>query len=365
MIFTVFIFIGILGALVLVHELGHFLMAKRAGIRVEEFGIGFPPRIIGRRVGETLYSLNIVPLGGFVRIFGEEGEGRGDPRSFVSKPVPVRLSILLAGVVMNFLFASLLFSFNFSQGLPTTYDEELLDSHAEYRDIKVQIVGVRPESPAEEAGIQMGDTVREVSGRDGFSVRISTAEDLISTVDMHLGEEIRLHLSRGKEEFSVLVVPRLSPPEGEGAMGVLLERTALVSYPWYLALFKGIEFSFKVLSTIISAFWAMFADFVMRGVISPDAAAGPVGIAVLTSRFAKLGFFYLVQFTALLSLNLAIINAIPFPALDGGRAFFVIIETIKGSPLSAKFERRAHAVGFAILILLIVLITIKDIARYL
>lgn len=375
MLLTIIVFILILGVLIFAHEFGHFILAKRAGIRVDEFGFGFPPRIFGIKKGETIYSLNLIPLGGFVRIFGEEGPERGrrrklkrrkdEKRAFYNKSIGKRAIIIAAGVIMNLILAGLLLSLVHGVGVPTIVEEGQTGA---YRDIQIQIVGVASDSPAAEAGIRMGDTINELKVKfpptadQPLAEKVNELEDVSKFVAVHVGEEITLVIRRGNEVLEKTLTPRVSPPEGEGAMGIAMAKVGTRSYPWHSAIWQGFKTTGRLTATFVILFYQLLKNLIIRGVFIGE-VAGPVGIAVLVSQVTKLGFVYILQFTAILSINLAIINAIPFPALDGGRLLFLGIEKIKGSPVSPKVERAIHAAGFALLIALMVLVTFRDIVK--
>ena len=355
---TVLLFIGILALLIVAHEWGHFIVARKSGIRVDEFGFGFPPKMLSVKKGQTEYSLNLIPLGGFVKIHGEDGEGQGDPDSFTSRPVPVRIAVVLAGVTMNFLLAAVLLSFGFWYGLPRAVDE-----HTGYdvRNAKVTILQVTPGSPASQAGIKIGDAIVGASF-------LSTQEDISEVkaaqeyINAHRGQEFTLVLERGSERLEKQVTPRTEVPPQEGALGVVLEKTGIVSYPWYLAIKEGVQTTGEMTWTFLKTFYTIIAHLVSEGKLVAD-IAGPVGIGALTYQVTQLGFSYIIQFAAILAINLAIINSLPFPALDGGRFVFLLIEGIKGSPVSRRFEYIAHAAGFALLILLMVVVTVRDVVK--
>ena len=362
MFIAVLVFVAILAILILVHEFGHFLVAKRANARVEEFGIGFPPRIFGIKRGETIYSLNLFPIGGFVKIYGEDGEKKSDSRSFASKSIGTRALIISAGVVMNVLLAVVLLSWGHFIGLPQVIDGKEVGS--DFKNISVRIAAVAENSPASEAGIQIGDVVRSMSAGEDEIPDVKNIEDVQSFTNTHIEETIILTITRGKEIFKKEVLPRVSPPEGEGPIGFAMIKTGDVSYPFYLAPIKGIESTFFLVSGTLKAFGNIFLDLVKTGQFKGE-LAGPIGIAVLTGQVQKMGFIFLLQFMALISVNLAIINIFPFPALDGGRLLFLGIEKLKGSPVNQKYEKIAHTVGFALLIFLMIVITVRDIGRFL
>lgn len=360
MLLTIIVFILILGLLIFAHELGHFISAKKAGVKVEEFGFGFPPRIFGVKKGETTYSLNAIPLGGFVKLFGEEGEENRSQsqKAFYNKPIWKRAIILVMGVVMNLVVAVILLSIVHMLGVPTFVEQ---GQEAEYRNIQIQIIETAKDSPAENAGIKVGDAIVSLFFASD-KIQITEIEDVQKFVAFHLGQEISMEIKRGNETIIKSITPRVNPPAEQGALGIAMSKTGLVSYPWYKAILKGFETTGKLAVTMVSMFWMLIKTLLLQGKMIAD-VAGPVGIAVLTSQVVHLGWVYVLQFAAILSINLAIINILPFPALDGGRLLFLLIEKIKGKPVKFKTERFAHALGFMILIGLMIIITLRDVVK--
>jgi len=381
--FTVIVFILILGLLVFVHELGHFVVARRNGVAAEEFGFGFPPRIFGvykakngrrvfiwgnreierveeeRRAADTVFSLNWIPLGGFVKIRGEDGEDKNDPKSFASKPPLTRARILVAGVAMNVLLTMVLLSIGYAVGIPQAVEDA---TGGNFKNEKIQIIETIPGSPADRMGIKVGDQIVGTIGANGQIEQFSTIEQVQGFIDGNKGNKIDLTIKRGNEALELSGTPRMVYPASEGALGVSLVKTAIVSYPWYEAAWRGVKATIDLAGMILAAFGNLLWKLVSGQSAGMD-VSGPVGIAVLTGEVAKLGFIYILQFTALLSINLAIINILPIPALDGGRVLFILIEKLKGSPVSQRFEQRAHNIGFALLITLMVVVTFRDVAR--
>jgi len=361
MLFTIIIFIIVLAILVLAHEIGHYLTALKFGCKVEEFGIGFPPRIKkwkSKKSGID-YSLNWIPLGGFVKIKGEDGESREDPDSFGSKPVWQRAIILSAGVLMNIVLAVILLSIGFGFGLPTALPDDLSKlGQAKVREAQTQIYLVSENSAAARAGIQIGDVILSIDGQE-FDDLVEIQNYLASQEN----QEVNLLISRAGSETEVLVTPEYWEEIKQAGIGVGLVRTGLVSYPWYLSLFKGLEATWTLLVTILVAFYTIIKNLII-GLPTGVEVAGPVGIAVLTGQVARMGFVYILQFTALLSINLAIINFIPFPALDGGRVLFLIIEKIRRRPVNQKIENLVHNMGFLLLMALIIFITYRDVIKW-
>ncbi|MDO8574685.1 MAG: RIP metalloprotease RseP [bacterium] len=348
---TVLIFILILGILVLVHEWGHFIAAKKSGLTVEEFGFGFPPRIFSWKVNETLYSINLLPLGGFVKILGEDGGETNSPKSFSSKSAGIRSLIAAAGVTMNFILGALLLIIGFYIGLPQILNK---DNEAIAKNIQIQIIAISSNSPAEKANLKLGDSIENFK-------EISIFQDFISK---NKGREVSLKIKRGEDYLEIKTVPRIDPPEGEGALGIALVKTGLISYPWYQSVWLGIKSAFIITWEIIKGFFGLIKNLLTAGKI-PQEVAGPVGIAVLAGQAINLGFIYLLQLVALISLNLAVLNLIPFPALDGGRLLFLGIEKIKGSKVNPKIENAIHSIGLVLLLALVILITYRDILKLL
>ena len=360
MILTIIVFILILGLLVFVHELGHFISAKRAGVKVEEFGFGFPPRVFAFTKGETTYSLNAIPIGGFVKIFGEEGDDNRSTskRAFYNKPIWQRAIILVMGVVMNMLIAGILLSIVHGIGIPSVVNP---GQEANYRNVQIQIVEIAKNSPAEKAGIKVGDSILSLAfGSE--KTEIKEIDGVQKFIAFHSGQEITIEIKRGNEVLLKNLTPRINPPKDEGALGIAMSKTGLISYPWYQAILKGFAATGKLFITMITVFYQLIKTLILKGTMIGE-VAGPVGIVVLTGQMVKLGLVYILQFTAILSINLALINILPFPALDGGRLLFLLIEKIKGKPIKFKTERFANSLGFAILIGLMLVVTLRDVIK--
>lgn len=335
-------------------------MAKRAGAKVEEFGFGFPPRIFGVKRGETVYSINWIPLGGFVKILGEDGEEKGNPRSFSSKSRWQRFKMLAAGVVANIILAIVLFSIVAAIGVPTIFGS--VDEGKNVKNVQVMILEVSDNSPAKDAGIKAGDFILSL-GADSQRKDISQTKDVENFIEGNLGKEILFTIKRGTETLNLKAYARPETVKDQGATGISLGEVGIVSYPWYQAIWQGVLRTWDIAALIIITLYGLLKSLIVSGHISGQ-LTGPVGIAAMVGQTAQLGFVYLLQFTALLSVNLAIINALPFPALDGGRILFLAIEKIKGKPVSQETENLVHTIGFSLLILLMVLITFRDFGTY-
>ncbi len=355
---SIIVFIIILALLVLVHEWGHFKAARKFGIRVDEFGFGFPPRIWKKKFGETEYSINWIPLGGFVKIFGEDREGEGSPDSFISKPVWQRMVVVLAGVFMNWVLAFVLLTVGFLYGLPREVNEQNIDRA---RDVSVIVSQVFPDSPAQKAGISIGDSIYKLSYKDD-SVLVSDIKDVQEFVGKYKGEEVVVQVKRGENIESIVVTPRKEVGENEGPMGIALAKVGIVSSVWYEAPIEGAKATLVYTAVFVAGFYDILKNLITQGNAGAE-LAGPLGIGQLTYQFTQLGLPYLIQFAAILSINLAIINLFPIPALDGGRFVFLLIEAVKRSPVPKKVEMAFQTIGVLLLILLMIWVTIKDIAR--
>ncbi len=363
----------VLSVLVIAHEFGHFWTARKFGLKPEEFGIGFPPRAFGiyknkdgkwvkvmggkkvEDASDTIYSINWFPLGGFVKL-GEDEEGGDDPNHFQNKKIWQRMIMISAGVIMNIILAAILISAGLMFGLPQALDN--IDARAQVFDKKIQIVEVLGESPAKEAGLKMGDVVVSINGNE-----LTNYENLQKFNADNINQELKYKIKRGQEEFEKTITPITIEETGKGGIGIGIIETGIVKYPWYLAIWEGIKTTIFLTWAIIVAFYELIKGLIVGQGISAD-VAGPVGIAVLTGQVARMGFVYVLQFTALLSINLAIINFLPFPALDGGRVLFLIIEKIKGSPVKREVEAVIHNIGFALLMILVLIVTFKDVAKF-
>lgn len=343
MLITIVAFIVIIIVLILAHEVGHFVTAKASGVMVDEFGLGFPPRLLSIKRGETRYSLNTILLGGFVKMAGEEDPSI--PRSLASKGVGTRLLVLSAGSLMNAILPVLLLSIAF-----------MVPHNSLVGQVTVQ--EIVPNSPAAMAGIEPGDTFLQVNGKP-----VRNIGDLHRYLQLNLGKEIDLlvqHEDSTTEELQV--IPRWEPPEGEGAIGVAVSLTNPTIIRQHYPFWKAIPIG--AVACIES--YVMFKNGIISTIIgtAPATVTGPVGIAQITGEVAKAGISPLLEFAAFLSINLAILNIFPLPALDGGRIAFVLLEWVRrGKRISAKTEGMVHFIGFAMIMAFILLITFQDITR--
>ncbi|MBI2450597.1 MAG: site-2 protease family protein [Candidatus Nealsonbacteria bacterium] len=353
MILTILIaFISLIGLMV-IHELGHFVLAKKFGTEVEEFGVGYPPRIFGKKIGETIYSLNLIPFGAFVKVKGEMG-GIEDYHSFSSKPMWQRFSIVLGGVVSFWVVSFIILSVVAGVwGLPT----EVKDTDKSVASPKVYIAAISSDSPAKEADLRLGDIVL------GFS-KIKEVQEFI---DLNRGKELIFTVKRGSEVVEKKMIPRVLPPEGQGPLGVGLARSGLKIYPWYQAPLQGAVATGSLTANIFSG-WQLGLKSLLGITELPEGLKmelmGPLGIFDLLRQHFEMGVNYFLFLIAVISIALALANILPIPALDGGKLVFLSIEAIRGKPINHKLEQRISSTFFALLIILMIFVTIKfDIPR--
>jgi len=366
---SIIIFIIILFVLVVSHEFGHFIVAKINRIRVDEFSFGFPPKIFGKKIGETTYNLNMLPFGGYVKIYGENPNeesihGPDSQRSFVNKPKYVQAMVLLAGVTMNFLVAWLLLSVGFMSGLPTSLGAVPVGTVVENQALT--ITSVSPNSPAEISGIKTGDKILSFSTLTDSTKLLSSnlgAETIQSFVKRHSNEEIKVSLLRAKENIELTVVPEKNK-DGVFVVGISMDIIGTLKLPIHKAVWEGLKLSGDIFTGTVIGFYNLIHNAFI-GQADMSSLTGPVGIVGVVGDAAKFGFIYLLSFTALISINLAVINLIPFPALDGGRLLFLLIEKIKGSSIKPEIANWTNAIGFGLLMILMVVITYHDIVKLL
>ena len=380
---SILIFIIILLVLVVSHEFGHFIVAKMNNIRVDEFSFGFPPKLFGKKIGETTYNFNLLPLGGYVKIFGENIDeadllevGFLDKeetpekielasRSLANKPKYIQAMVLLAGVTMNFLVAWLLLSIGFMSGLPTSVGTA--PSGVTIENQALTITSVLSNSPAEKGGIKVGDKILSLNTTMD-STKLSSSnlstENVQSFVKSHNGEEVNISLMRGKEPIVVTVIPEKNKSGDNAMIGISMDIIGTLKLPISGAIWEGLKLSGDIfVGTAVGFYNLIHSALIGQGSMSN--LTGPVGIVGVVGDAAKFGFIYLLSFTALISINLAVINLIPFPALDGGRLLFLLIEKIKGSRIKPQIANIINMIGFGLLMLLMVVITYHDILKLL
>ncbi len=343
--------------LMVAHEFGHFIIAKKCGINVDEFGIGYPPRIFAKKIGKTTYSVNWLLLGAFVKIPGEVG-GLEEYGSFSSLPIWKRILIVLGGVISFWVVAVIVFTIAFNTGVRIPVGEQ--DAQGA-KGVNVQVVDVAPDSPAQLAGIKIGDSIISARHQDNL-VQINKMADFQDFAIKNQGKEIILTIQRENRNFDISLTPRANPPANEGSVGVALERTAEIinKYPWYETPFRGIAYTGQLTyASTITLFELLKNLIIGKGMPSNAEPTGPIGITVFLARAAELGAGFFLYFIGSISVLLAIFNLLPIPALDGGKILFLIIEKIKGSIVSPKIEQTITGAFFIILISLSLFITIK------
>ena len=353
--------------LMIIHEFGHFIIAKKFGIRVDEFGIGYPPRIFGKKIGDTIYSINWIPLGAFVRIYGETG-GVDDLRSFTSLKIWQRVLIVIGGVAAFWLVAMIIFSIVFALGT----DLPVGDNDAQgLTNPQVKIISVSKDSPAYSAGLQVADTIKNIKV-NGSATQINKIADFQKITSDNKGKEITITIKRTTQgvpqDFDVNLTPRINPPAGQGVVGIGLERmaTLIKKTSWYAAPIQGVTYTWQTTVNALKGLYIVFTDLI-AGKGAPQGAefAGPLGITVFLANAASYGIGFFLYFIGMISVFIAIFNLFPIPALDGGKLIFLLIEKIKGKPVSIKVEQGITMTFFIILIALSLFITVRfDIPRF-
>ncbi len=357
---TFITFVLVLGFLVLVHELGHFVSAIKLGVDVEEFGIGFPPKIFSIKRKGIVYSLNLIPLGGFVKIKGESGdEDKNDPRSFANQKAWKKSIILSAGVFMNLVSAFVLLSIGFYLGLPQAIDRNIQDKNITYQG--VVIMEVMENSSADKSGLEIGDYIISINDKE-----LDQADDVYDSISSNIAdnsENIKLVIKRRGEEKEFDIKPTIMENNSQPIIGIGLIDTGIVNYSFLGSIIHGFNVTIAMIKNIIIAFGELLWNLITGQGLAQE-LSGPVGVAIISGQVAKMGWIYVLQFAAILSINLGIINILPFPALDGGRLLFVAIEKIRGKKIPPKIEALIHNTGFILLLLLILVVTFRDIGKY-
>jgi len=343
---TVVLALFIFGLLIFVHEFGHFIIAKMVGIRVEEFSIGMGPKAFSSQRGETLYSVRILPIGGYVKMTGESGIEEedvltaNDPKRFNNKTVGQRAAVVIAGPLMNFLLAILLFALFFSfVGIPTP-------------DISTKIGDIVADSPAEKAGLKSGDRIVNINGHN-----IEEWSEMVEIIHNQPGQELDFTIERNGQMMNLKITPELDPESNVGLIGIT-PSTYWEKVNPITGLGLAIKRTFEI---IVFTFVAIVQ--MLTGQMGVGEVAGPVGIVKLIGESARVGLIYVINLTALISINLGLLNLLPIPALDGSKLIFLGIEALRGKPIDARKENFVHIIGFALLMTLMLIVTYRDIVR--
>lgn len=346
--------------MVVIHELGHFLLAKKFNVKVLEFGFGIPPKLWGKKIGETLVSLNLLPIGGFVRLLGEDDDSKKfllDKRSYVSQTVGKRIAIVVAGVVMNFILSWLIFYVviiygNFRIIIPSP-------------NPVISIDAVSPSSPAQKAGIETGDLILSFNGE-----KVNSINTLQKDVAKNLGKEVTLGISEPSGNTKeIKIIPREKPPKGEGSLGIAMSPFSYMEFKNPIEkVLSGPLYSLVLTKVTLLGTGTLLGE-VFQGNFAQasNQVAGPVGIAVVSTSFLKNNLDAIMTYVYLvgtISLTLAVMNVLPIPALDGGRLLFLLIEAVTKKRIHPTTEKYVHAVGMVVLLGLIALITISDIRKF-
>lgn len=356
MLVTLLVFILILGLLVFVHELGHFWVAKRLGVMVHEFAFGFKPTLFSWKRGETTYAINAIPLGGYVRLEGEN-QDTGKKGSFMAQPPGKRAIILVAGIVMNIFLAWILLTVTYGVG-----SYVLSPTFASHPGIQKQtsviIVQVRDNSPASGVGLKVGDTVVTIN-----DTPITSAKQLRDTINSYAGAEITITSIRENQRQAVKAVPRVNPPVEEGALGIGTGEAVKAKTAWVLAPITALRELGSEITTTIYYLGQFFRNLFVEQKVSDD-VSGIVGIGAATGIVRRLGVGPLMQFIAIISTNLAVVNLLPILPLDGGHLLFTAIEGVRKKPVEEQYRQFVASIGLVAILLLFIVVTYKDILRF-
>jgi regulator of sigma E protease len=358
---TILLVILILFALIIVHELGHFIAAKLSGVKVTEFGVGYPPTALRiAKIGDTEYTLNWIPFGGFVRLFGDDGEGQRGKGSFIDAPRGKQALILLAGVTMNLIAGFLLFVVAYHEGIPRITDTAGAGVH-------LYITDVVSGSPADSAGIHGGDEIVQMEDEKGASPKTLTPDDVKAFVVDHGGKRIHMTYLRNEKSAEVSAIPAnavIPGAAGEAGLGISLALVTSTSLPWGESLHTATIASYNAFFSVWQNLGHIAAG-ALHGTPHLEEIVGPVGLVSVVGQATQSGIAQVIAYAALISINLAVINLVPIPALDGGRLLVVIIESILRKPVRKVMIHFLNVIGVSLIVLLMVVVTYHDIARLL
>lgn len=370
---SLIIFLGILFLLVVIHELGHFLFAKYFKMRVDEFAFGFPPTLLSKKFGETLYSLNLIPLGGYVKIFGENGLTEEEIKNlneiekkqlFGSKPWWQRIIVLCGGVLFNIIGALILFTFVFMIGSNVYLDQdEVKATSASERNLEV--IEINSKSPLTATPIVLGDKIIGMRANGEFlekeNLSSFTAAEFIQT---HNNSQIEItYQNKLQEIITISVIPKAGIVEDKKILGAKFADTAFKKYSFIEAIPHAIQTTAYQLQYIFTSLWQLISDLIFKDAKVEDNLSGPIGLAVMTTKVSSEGLDKILAFAAMLSLSLAVFNILPIPALDGGRIVFIAYEVIRGKKTKASTEQLFHGLGFLALLILMIFVSYFDIVK--
>jgi len=361
--------IFVFALIIFVHELGHFIMAKRSGVRVDDFAFGFPPRLWSTKKGDTRYSINLIPLGGYVKIYGDDGSDPDNPKSYAGKPAHTKIMILLAGVFLNFMLAWFILFGGYLFGMQPIIPG--MDSHkGVVNNMKIIVSSIEKGSPAEKEGIQEGDIIKSIDGKE-FKNTIGLISYIQNEANKDKSKDVTLNavIERdGKTIEKKVTTYKTKQKAGNkkievNRIGVVLEADGKISAPFFTSLTASFSETVKIMYLTVLGVLDLFTKLITSFQVSEN-VAGPVGLIVITSSFAQMGLPALLQFTAILSVAVGVFNILPIPGLDGGHTLIVLIETAFRKKFSTKTKNIIQFAGFGALILLMAVVTFKDIFRF-
>ena len=357
MIISILIIIFSFLFLMVLHEFGHFIIARKFGVKVEEFGVGYPPRLFGKKIGDIFYSVNLIPFGAFVKVEGET-EDIESSSSFSNKPLYQKFLIVLGGVLSFWLVAFLIFSLISVLGQPTLVSDE-----ENFQNAKIVILDVAKSSPGAISGLKQGDIILAIR-TDGDFININKVSQLQSLVKEMAGKEIVLKIQRNKEILEKKVMVRENPPASEGPIGIVLGRLVFTKTPFYKAPIEGLKQTVSITWRMTNFLFSFLKNLILhQKVLKGVELMGPVGVGVMFNNALNVGFSYFLWLLGIISINFAIFNLLPIPALDGGKILFLVIEAIRKKPVRQDLEQKITIFCFALLITLMILVTFKDIKK--
>ena len=374
---SLIIFFAILFFLVVIHEAGHFLMAKWCKMRVDEFAFGFPPSLFSKKIGETLYSFNLIPLGGYVKIFGENGLSKEDleklpeheqKQLFGNKKISSRLLVLVGGVLFNIIGAYLLFTISLFSGTKMFVTPEEITAD-DLMNKKLLLVDVKEKSPLVDTGLQRGMEILGASVEKdkviwSLNKQEINSKTLSEFIQKYNDSQITLnYLNNENIEGEVMVIPKAGIVEGKKVIGASFANQVARNYSLPGAMVDAAKITFGQLTFIFVSLFELVKNLIFTDTKVEDNLAGPIGLAMMTSKVSERGFAEILSFAAMLSLSLAAFNILPIPALDGGRIVFVLLEAVRRKKVKAETEKLFHGLGFALLLLLMLFVSYFDIVK--